>query len=183
MCVCVKETERDAFDDRKKPSWDSSLLVIETRRTIFHTSAKKTSTRLLSTQFSRYFKVFTMHLYKVDSELGKYHYSVPFKIPRYRKHATFLHVMRKTGPVAASQYQIENSTKQGDYRQRYPRREVTLLFLVKICEPRQFLCLICLKALFVSSDCLGRYYSRIAIAKLQVEEDYVSYYRLSRTET
>jgi hypothetical protein len=120
MCVCIwrRETERDAFDDRKEPL--SGLFSPRYPNPTYHFSNKsRKQVTDFSTEFSRHFKVFTMHLHKADSKLAKYHYSILFKIPRYRKHPTFfLRIMRKTGPVAVSQYQNGNSIKQGDYRQR-----------------------------------------------------------------
>jgi hypothetical protein len=89
VCVCRRETERDAFDDSKEPL--SGLFSPRYPNPTHHFSNKRQKQQVtdFSTQFSRYFKVLTMHLYNADSKLAKYHYSVPFKIPRYRKHPTF----------------------------------------------------------------------------------------------
>jgi hypothetical protein len=59
--------------------------------------------------------------------------------------------MRKTGPVAVSQYQNKNLQKR-----EITDRDIRGFVSSKTWEPEQFLCLKYLKALFVSRHCLGR---------------------------
>lgn len=70
VCACLKERDKETLSTTgKNPSWESSPLVIQIRRTIFLNKRQKQQVTDFSTQFSRYFKVFTMHLHNADSKL------------------------------------------------------------------------------------------------------------------